>query len=79
MQKDQNPKARIYSVVRTVQEEHRMARHSVLVLLNVEDGIQLSDVRRKTGLCEIRAALALKQLVEMKKVVKSKKNYFIKS
>jgi hypothetical protein len=51
--------------LRSAEEIHAMARHSALAVVGQHEPVTRQDVCRKSGLCELSAARALKELLEM--------------
>lgn len=62
---------------RTASEEHWMAQQSALYTVERTPGATLQDVMKQQGLCEIRAALALSDLVRHKKVVRIENRHYL--
>lgn len=60
---------------RTPAEEHRMAQYSALHVVQKYSPATLKDVIRYSGLCEIRAQKALKDLENQKLIRKTPKGY----
>ena len=58
----------------TAEQQHDMAKVGVLDLLKNSPGRNLKRILSGTGLCEIRAKLAIKQLLEEDKVYYLKEN-----
>lgn len=69
---------RIHMSPLTVADEHERARTSAFNVVFKNAPVRLADVIRLSGLVEIRAQRALKELLDQKFIRKSKNGYVVR-
>lgn len=70
--------SRIHMAPLTVADEHERARTSAFNVVFRNAPVRLADVIRLSGLVEIHAQRALKELLDRKFIQKSKKGYVVR-